>query len=286
MSTKIVVAETSKTVRRMVQASLARHPFELQFADDAASALTLVQGGGVGAVIVAGNLPGDGYEAAASIKADAAGRDARIVMLIGRNQGRYDAARGGRAGVDQHLTKPFLTQQLVESVFKALGRPAPDGTLFKTSTLNIPLARKPDPKPEPKPAPPPLAKPTPPAPPMAKPTPPPLARPKPPAAAPTPAAAPSPFEVDGPTAQFKRPAELDAPLEDQATPVAKGPSEAVVAAAASAAASITGNADLAAALSGASAEIVERVAWEVIPALAEAILKEEIARVVRERMAL
>ena len=42
---------------------------------------------------------------------------------------------------------------------------------------------------------------------------------------------------------------------------------------------------IAAALNDASRETVEQVAWEVVPRLAEAILKEEIARLVRERLA-
>ncbi len=36
---------------------------------------------------------------------------------------------------------------------------------------------------------------------------------------------------------------------------------------------------------GASNELLERIAWEVIPQLAEALLKEEISRIVRERLA-
>jgi hypothetical protein len=39
-----------------------------------------------------------------------------------------------------------------------------------------------------------------------------------------------------------------------------------------------------AALEGLSKETIERMLWEIIPPLAEAILKEEIAKVVRERM--
>ncbi|MCB9546318.1 MAG: hypothetical protein H6706_10745 [Myxococcales bacterium] len=42
---------------------------------------------------------------------------------------------------------------------------------------------------------------------------------------------------------------------------------------------------IASALNSAARETAERIAWEVVPRLAEAILKEEIAKVVRERLA-
>ncbi len=277
----IVVADSSKTVRRMVEISLSRHPFTLENAETA-DAATLAAKGKALAIIDAG-LPGDGYAAAKAI--GSAGT--KVVLLVGRNS-RYDADKGGDAGVVSHITKPFQTQELVKTVFEALGQEVPDADIFKSGLGAIPLARKPKAAPEPPkkaappaprkgppppPPPPPAAKAAPPAAPAKAPTPaPPAAPPAPAASAEEPAAQANPF--DGVKAPFDEKAETK--QFDKAAPEAAPAAAAAVAA-------VTGS--LSDALSAASKETIERIAWEVIPPLAEAILKEEIARVVRERMA-
>ena len=132
----IVVADKSKTVRKMVEIALAKHPFKLTFAEDGNAASNAIKKGVVVAIIDAA-LPGvDGYDLAKKIKS--AG-DTKVILLVGRNS-RYDAGRGRTAGVDDHLTKPFLTQKLVEKVFGAIGKSVPDAAIFRTSLLSIPLA--------------------------------------------------------------------------------------------------------------------------------------------------
>jgi CheY-like chemotaxis protein len=267
MQGTIVVADKSSTVRRMVEIALARHPFKLEFAADGAGAMQAIGAHGPLVAILDPDLPGGGYDVAQSIKSDPATRGVKVLMLAGRNR-QYDAARAQRSGVDGHLTKPFQTQELVAKVFETIGQPVPDAGLFRTSLGNIPLARKPVASAPPAPAPmaaAPAAAPPPPAAPVAPPAPPPRTA----AGDGNPFGGASPFETEAPTRQFERPAD-----------------EAPVAAAAvqAATARIAGDAGLAGALEGASREVVERIAWEVIPQLAEAILKEEIARVVRERM--
>lgn len=257
----IVVAERSKTVRRMVEISLARHPLTIQFVDDSQSAL---QAAGQAAAVIVDAAFDDGYALAQQIKATTA---AKTILLVGRNS-RYDAARGRQAQLDAHLTKPFLTQQLIEKLFKALGQAVPDGALFKSSMLNIPLARKPAAAPKPAPAAAVIPRRQAPAPAA------PAARAAtavaPTISAPPPSVAPSvppPMLAPSPTP----PGAFEPPTTSL---------QADVAAAAGTAAQTLG-----AALEGASKEIVERIAWTVIPKLAEAILKEEIAKVVRARIA-
>jgi len=340
MSGTIVVAEGSRTVRRMVEIALDRHPFTIEFASTADAALATVREKAPVVALVDAGLPGDGYEVAAQIKAT---NTAKVILLVGRNH-QFDAARARQAGVDGHLTKPFLTQQLVEHVFNALGESVPDADLFRT-TANIPLARhsREESVPAAAPAPPAPAPAAPQAPPEVAPAPPP-----PPVVAPAPASqvanpfegVESPFDVNAPTRQYEKPAasaSAPPPHVDDATmlsesprmaseppplvsseppvPAPPAPSEPpafevpdpeppelsafdaaepasfaepeppapVVEAVAQVTAAVGD--DLSAALQGASREVVERIAWEVIPPLAEAILKEEIARVVRERMA-
>lgn len=46
-----------------------------------------------------------------------------------------------------------------------------------------------------------------------------------------------------------------------------------------------GEATLRAALSAASKEVIEKIAWEVVPQLAETIIREELDRLIKEREA-
>ena len=57
----IVLADDSKTVRRMVEIALHKHPFQLEVATNGAQTLDLVRGRNPAVVLVDTNLPGDGY---------------------------------------------------------------------------------------------------------------------------------------------------------------------------------------------------------------------------------
>jgi hypothetical protein len=182
-----------------------------------------------------------------------------------------------------------LTQDLLDAVYQAVaGKSAPDAQLFRDAPSAIPLAKKPQPAPQP------VAQP---APPPKQPT---VATPaKPPAPPPVAATAnpfsgvQSPFEQNEPTRPFFKGPELPAAggFENAPTNVAPAPATAPVAAApvaapvAAAAGVVLNDASLKKALEGISQEQIEKLLWEILPPLAEAILKEEIARVVRERMA-
>jgi len=257
----IVVADKSKTVRRMVEIALAKHPFELHFAEDGEAASSTIKDKGPTIVIVDATLPGiDGYDLTQQVKSG--GGDAKVILLVGRNN-RYDAGRGRTVGVDDHLTKPFLTQKLVEKVFGAVGQSVPDAAIFRTSLLSIPLANPNNNAASLTPSPPPPA--------AAQRAPASIAAPSAPAAPPPSAPSappPSAFEQDEPTKQYEPPADAGA--------VAQSAAQMVLDAAAF---------KEALGEEGPAREMFEKVVWEVVPQLAEAILKEEIAKVVRERMA-
>jgi len=261
----VVVADKSKTVRRMVEIALAKHPFELTFAEDGAAAIQAVRDGSPAVAILGASLGGvNGYEAAQQLKADAGTQGVKVILLAGKSAG-FDAGSAGDA-VDDHLISPFVTQKLVEKVFTAVGAEVPDGKVFKSSVLNIPLAK---PKAAEAPA---APAPTPPSmddaaetvamdslPPMSEQAPPPVVEQAPP---PVVEQAPPPVVEQAP-----------APAAEPAAPTGDLAADAVARTAAAASAA------------GVDAALAERIAWEVVPQLAEAILKEEIARVVRARLA-
>ena len=263
----VVVADKSKTVRRMVEIALAKHPFELTFAEDGAAAIQAVRDGSPAVAILGASLGGvNGYEAAQQLKADAGTQGVKILLVVGKSAG-FDAGSAGDS-VDDHIVSPFITQQLVEKVFNAVGADVPDGKIFKSSVLSIPLAK---PKAAEKPA-------------AAQA---PAPEPTPPAAAPDLDAETVAMDALPPVAEQAPP-----PVVEQAPPpVVEEAAPPVVEAAPAAAptgdmaADAVAQTAAAAAAAGVDAALAERIAWEVVPQLAEAILKEEIARVVRARLA-
>lgn len=255
----------------------------------------------------------DGYALAKQLRAQ---RPGAAIILLASRYAPYDAARGKDAGADDFADKPFDTQALIDKVKKALearasgavAAPAPVAAAPAVSRAPaIPVAT-PAASPQPAfaankatqqslgearsvatsqlqpqaPAPRPQIPSAPgsapqvsraPVAPQAS------AAPRPPAASPAPApVAPAPAPAPAPIAVAHAPAPAHAP--------AAGAAGAAVAAA---------NGQLAGKLVGLglsqaqvegvlalSRDLVEQVVWEVVPALAETLIKEEIARLTRE----
>jgi hypothetical protein len=252
------------------------------------------------AAVIDTSLDGDGYALAKEMRS----RDPRlaIVMLTSRYN-PYDPGRGRDAGADDYADKPFDTQALLDKVKKAIVA----RETAKPAVVQAPIAAVPAPGPVPVPAPPPSAPraPGPPAPPQrpvfatqrthtlsfegASPASPPVA----PAIArtapsgtpivQTPARAPA-----APVPTAPAPAQSTASEHNVQTAVPPRPKEAPSTA-------VSANGQLASKLGelgltaqqvdavlALSREVVERVVWEVVPQLAEALIKEEIARLTKD----
>ncbi len=101
-----------------------------------------------------------------------------------------------------------------------------------------------------------------------------------PLAAEPPPAAPAPIEI----AELDATPELElAPMHEFVPPQAATGHQPAPAAPAAAAAADGGEAALRAALTSASREVIERVVWEVVPQLAETIIRENLERLVEAR---
>ncbi len=237
-------------------------------------------------ILVDNVLPdGSGYDLAQELKAANAG--AVVLMLCGNSEA-YDEGRGKAAGCDGHVAKPWQTDKLVEKLneFTAAGpsaaaagapaaaaapaaakEPPRSATLMGMPALEMPPS-KPLPagvaaiKPASKPAIPAMK-----AKPPVRTPPPPIA----PVAATAPAKAPTPQPTAAPAAR--------APM------IAKTPGKPirlVLASQATAAAhsgAVAGglSSEQASALGDVSRELLEQIIWEVVPDLAEAIIKDNLA---------
>ncbi len=248
MSKTLLAVDDSATMRKVFEITFGGDDFNVVTAENRAGALAKLSED-PSVVLIDTSLEGDdAYALCKEIRQKDA---AAVILLLSSKFTPYDSGKGKEAGADDNIDKPFDTQAALDKVRKAL--------LAKEGGAAQPAAAAAAP-------PPPPAQPTETAPSM-----------KSPYVAPKPAAAAAPA-----------PAPKAAPA-----PVEKAPAAAPVAAAASATASAVngqmagklGEMGLTPAQSDAvlalSREVVERIVWEVVPQLAEALIKEEIARLMK-----
>ena len=272
MPKTLLAVDDSATMRKVLEITFSGEDFTVLTADSSQAALAKL--GEKPAAVVIDTVLGndDGYALAKEIRKK---EPTAAIVLLASRYAPYDAAKGKDAGADDFMDKPFDTQQMIDKVRKAVlakeGAPAPVVAPAPTPAV----AAAPAPKAAAAAAP--AAKSPAPAPVAAKPrsqtlvfgeNPPPASQAA--AAAPKPAA--------------------EAPKQAPATAPAPTPAAQPVAAAASA--SVNGHlagklselgltAAQADAVMALSREVVERVVWEVVPQLAEAMIKEEITRLTK-----
>lgn len=246
MPKTLLAVDDSATMRKAFEITFSGEDFTVITADGAQAALDKLAQNPEVVLVDAGLDGGNGYALAKSIREKV---PSAAIVLFSSKHAPYDAAKGKDAGADDFMDKPFDTQQLIDKVTKLAGAPRA-ASAAAGSPYRAPAA---------------------------------------PAASPAPgpvAAKPSPGKATQPSATPARAAE---PKRD-ATPA---PGAVAAAAPSPLASSIDGllapkldglglSKEQVDAVLGLSRDVVERVVWEVVPQLAEALIKEEIARVMRE----
>jgi CheY-like chemotaxis protein len=259
VTTKLLAIDDSKTMRKVLEITFSGDTYEVLLAENAQQALEQLRSEGPALALIDANLgsAGGGYELCQQIKREAPSVG---VLILSSKQQPYDKARGASVGADEFHDKPFDTQQLLDKT----------GALLRKLADQPPAAARPA-APAPAPAPAPAA---------------PAPSPKPPVVQPRPAAPALGLSAPRPHVQTL----VGAPAAQPAAP-APVPASAPAAAAAATA----GNGQFAERLAGLglskeqvdgvlalSREVVEQVVWEVVPTLAETIIKEEIRRLTAE----
>jgi CheY-like chemotaxis protein len=289
VTTTLLAVDDSHTMRKVLEITFSGGDFRAILAQNAEDALAKLQAERPSVALVDAGLEGvSGYDLCQKIKSAAPGV---AVILLSSKQQPFDRARGAQVGADDFMDKPFDTQQMIDKVLAVVKKGA-SSPLAAQAPVAAPapmVAQAPVAAPAPGPqragerprvqtlaygsAPIPNIPPAAPAPVQAAPKPMMSAVPR-PAAQPAPAA---------PAQVTPRPAE--------AAPVPRAVASAV---AAQVPANGT-NAEFAQKLGGLglsqaqiegvlslSREVVERVVWEVVPTLAETLIKEEIKRLTSE----
>jgi DNA-binding response OmpR family regulator len=124
---KILVAEDSATVRRLVCARLVADGYEVIEAEDGEQALQLTVSERPAALVLDKVMPKiDGFEVVRQLREREDTRAVPIVMLTER-AGEDDVVGGLSLGVDEYMPKPFSPKELSVRLARLLERSRPAG---------------------------------------------------------------------------------------------------------------------------------------------------------------
>jgi DNA-binding response OmpR family regulator len=119
---KILVAEDSDTVRRVVAARLTADGHDVLEAADGEQALTLARSGHPDLLVLDKTMPKvDGFEVIRALREDPLTAALPILMLTDRT-GEQDVLGGLRLGVEEYMPKPFTPDELSARVRRLLAR--------------------------------------------------------------------------------------------------------------------------------------------------------------------
>ena len=270
MTTKLLAVDDSKTMRRVLEITFSGEEFHTTILGSADEALAAVKTNPPHVALVDGHLgaSGSGYDLCRAIKQVA---PSTRVIILSSKQRPYDEGAGGSVGADGSFDKPFDSTKMIARVAEEAAHAGP-------SVGMAPAAPSTAARPE---APRPMA-----SVPMQS-APEPLQRP---GSAPAATASTAARRPPAPASMAS-----GAPPRTTISSAQGNTAAAVVPLSASAALSSSAAGGLAAKLEGLgltreqvaavlslSREVVEQAVWEVVPVLAETLIKEEIARLTAE----
>lgn len=119
---KILIIDDSNTVRQSAEMFLRQGGHEVVLAEDGFDALSKVNDHKPDMIFCDILMPRlDGYQTCAIIKRNPLFENIPFVMLSSKD-GVFDKARGRMVGAQQHLTKPFVKDALLQSVQHFVGQ--------------------------------------------------------------------------------------------------------------------------------------------------------------------
>lgn len=122
MQESILIVEDDIAIREMVAATLRGAEYEVEECSDSESALKMIGDHLPDMILLDWMLPGQsGIEFARRLKREDATSEVPIIMLTARGE-EHDKVRGFDSGVDDYVSKPFSTRELVARVRAVLRR--------------------------------------------------------------------------------------------------------------------------------------------------------------------
>jgi CheY-like chemotaxis protein len=258
----LLAVEDSKTMRKVLGITFASDEFEAVLAESPQQAISQLEQLRPDMVLLDVTLGEvNGYDLCRQVKSRVPGTP---VMILSSRQQPYDPVRGAEVQADDFIDKPFDTQQMRDKVKKLV---AANGSRAAAKPAAVPSAAPARPAPIPR------------TPPPAMPPPPVVGRA--PAAAASAAGAPAAGAPVGRAAPAS-PAAVPSPAVSASHQAVSGAVAANGAVLRSRLEGLDLTPEQTQAILALSREVIERVVWEVVPVLAETLIKEEIQRLTRE----
>lgn len=139
MPGKILIVDDEAAIREMVCLALRQADYHCLQAADADQAARVLREDGPDLMLLDWMLPGaSGIEFARRVRRDKVNPHIPIIMLTARTQ-EDDKVRGLDTGVDDYMTKPFSTRELLARVKALLRRTAPLATDASVAVAGLQL---------------------------------------------------------------------------------------------------------------------------------------------------
>lgn len=140
MPHKILLADDSITIQKVIGLTLSSEEFQLIVADNGDEAYEKAKMEHPELIIADTNMPGlNGYELCERIRKDPQLKEVPLILLVGTYE-TFDSERARKVGATDHITKPFESQQLTRKVRELLK---------KTPSTTQPIPKAPVPPPPP-----------------------------------------------------------------------------------------------------------------------------------------
>lgn len=120
MSNKLLLADDSVTIQKVVGIIFSNEDYELAVVDNGNAALEKAREFHPDLMLVDALMPGiDGYEVCQEIRRDPALKNTPLLLLTGAFE-PFDEDKARQCGADDFISKPFDSQSLIESVKKLI----------------------------------------------------------------------------------------------------------------------------------------------------------------------
>jgi len=137
MSKKLLLADDSVVIQKLVGLSFANEDVEIVTTDNGDDAVVMAREVIPDVVLADVVMPGkSGYEVCEAIKQDPALAHIPVLLLTGTFEA-FDEARAQAVGANGQITKPFEAQALVERVSDVMNAPAPAETVIEPEPVAI-----------------------------------------------------------------------------------------------------------------------------------------------------
>lgn len=123
----VLIVEDESAIRQMIAFSLKRVGFEVSEAADCAAAHIAIANRIPDLIVLDWMLPDvSGIEFARALKRQEGTREIPVIMVTARGD-EDDKVRGLESGVDDYITKPFSSRELIARINAVMRRASPEG---------------------------------------------------------------------------------------------------------------------------------------------------------------